>query len=30
MTAALGRGWELLEDQLRQELGHDIGPDADR
>jgi hypothetical protein len=30
MTAALGRDWELLEDQLRQELGHDIGPDADR
>ncbi len=27
MTAALGSGWVLLEDQLRQELGHDIDGD---
>jgi hypothetical protein len=27
MTAALGPGWVLVEDQLRQELGHDIGAD---
>ncbi len=24
MTEALGSGWMLLEDRLRQELGHDI------
>ena len=24
MTAALGSGWDLVEDQLRRELGHDI------
>lgn len=27
MTAALGSGWVLVEDQLRQELGHDISAD---
>jgi hypothetical protein len=27
MTAALGSSWVLVEDQLRQELGHDIGTD---
>ena len=27
MTAALGPGWVLVEDQLRQEPGHDIGAD---
>ncbi len=27
MTAALGPDWALVEDQLRQELGHDIGAD---
>jgi hypothetical protein len=27
MTEALGSGWVLVEDQLRQELGHDIGAD---
>ncbi len=27
MTAALGPGWMLVEDQLRQELGHDISAD---
>ena len=27
MTAALGPGWVRVEDQLRQELGHDIGAD---
>jgi hypothetical protein len=27
MTAALGPGWPMLEDQLRQELGHDISAD---
>jgi hypothetical protein len=27
MTAALGPGWVLVEDQLRQELGRDIGAD---
>jgi hypothetical protein len=27
MTAALGRDWVSVEDQLRQELGHDIGAD---
>jgi hypothetical protein len=27
MTAALGPGWVLVEDELRQELGHDIGTD---
>jgi hypothetical protein len=27
MTGALGRGWASVEDQLRQELGHDIGAD---
>jgi hypothetical protein len=28
MTAALGSRWALVEDQLRQELGHDlsVGP----
>ena len=27
MTAAFGSGWPLVEDLLRQELGHDIGAD---
>jgi hypothetical protein len=27
MTTALGSGWVLVEDQLRQELGHDITGD---
>jgi hypothetical protein len=27
MTTALGSGWALVEDQLRQELGHDISTD---
>ena len=27
MTAALGPDWVLVEDQLRQELGHDISAD---
>ena len=27
MTTALGSGWALVEDQLRQELGHDISAD---
>jgi hypothetical protein len=27
MTVALGPGWVLVEDQLRQELGRDIGAD---
>ena len=27
MTAAPGPGWVLVGDQLRQELGHDIGAD---
>lgn len=27
MTQALGSGWERVEDQLRLELGHDIGTD---
>jgi hypothetical protein len=27
MTAALGPSWVRVEDQLRQELGHDIGAD---
>jgi hypothetical protein len=27
MTNALGSRWALVEDQLRQELGHDIGAD---
>ena len=27
MTAAFGRGWARVEDQLRQELGHDISAD---
>jgi hypothetical protein len=27
MTVALGSGWVLVEDQLRQELGRDIGAD---
>jgi hypothetical protein len=27
MTTALGSGWALVEDQLRQELGHDITAD---
>jgi len=27
MTAALGPGWVLAEDQPRQEPGHDIGAD---
>ena len=30
MSAALDRGWMLVEDQLRQELGHDIGSDPGR
>jgi hypothetical protein len=30
MTAAPGPGWVLVEDQLRQELGHDIGADPGR
>jgi hypothetical protein len=29
MTAALGPGWVRVEDQLRQELGRDIGADRD-
>jgi uncharacterized protein (DUF885 family) len=24
MTTALGTGWALVEDQLRQELGHEV------
>jgi hypothetical protein len=27
MTTALGPGWALVEEQLRQELGHDISPE---
>jgi hypothetical protein len=27
MTTALGPNWALVEDQLRQELGHDLTPD---
>ena len=27
MTSALGSNWPLVEDRLRQELGHDIGAD---
>jgi len=27
MTTALGPGWALIEDELRQELGHDISSD---
>jgi hypothetical protein len=27
MTGTLGHGWASVEDQLRQELGHDIGAD---
>jgi hypothetical protein len=27
VTGALGHGWASVEDQLRQELGHDIGGD---
>jgi len=27
MTTALGSGWVLVEDQLRQESGHDITGD---
>jgi hypothetical protein len=30
MTAAFGSGWPLVEDRLRQELGHDIGTDQER
>jgi hypothetical protein len=30
MTGALGSGWERVEDQLRRELGHDIGADRGR
>jgi hypothetical protein len=30
MTTALGPDWALLEDQLRQELGRDIGTDLGR
>jgi hypothetical protein len=30
VTTALGPGWALLEDQLRQELGHDISADLGR
>lgn len=29
MTEALGSGWELVEDQLRRELGHNISTDPD-
>jgi hypothetical protein len=29
MTAASSPGWVLVEDQPRQELGHDIGADPD-
>jgi hypothetical protein len=29
MTAALGPGWVRVEDQLRQELGRDVGADRD-
>jgi hypothetical protein len=27
MSAALGSRWALVEDQLRQELGHDLSVD---
>ena len=27
MTTALGTGWGLVEDQLRQELGHEVRAD---
>jgi uncharacterized protein (DUF885 family) len=27
MTTALGTGWTLVEDQLRQELGHEVRAD---
>jgi hypothetical protein len=27
MTTALGTGWALVEDQLRQELGHEVRAD---
>jgi hypothetical protein len=27
MTAAFGPEWDLVEDQLRQELGRDVGAD---
>jgi hypothetical protein len=27
MTAAFGSDWPVVEDRLRQELGHDIGAD---
>lgn len=27
MTSALGPNWVLVEDQLRQELGHDVSAD---
>jgi hypothetical protein len=30
MTTALGPDWALTEDQLRQELGHDISADLGR
>jgi len=30
MTTALGPDWDLLEDQLRRELGYDIGADLGR
>jgi hypothetical protein len=30
MTAALGTDWGFMEDQLRQELGHDINTDLGR
>jgi len=30
MTTALGPDWARLENQLRQELGHDIGADLGR
>jgi hypothetical protein len=30
MTTALGSGWVLVENQLRQELGHDISADSGR
>jgi len=30
MTAALGPGWVHIDDQLRQQLGHDISSDLVR
>jgi enamine deaminase RidA (YjgF/YER057c/UK114 family) len=29
MTTALGAGWALVEDELRQEIGHDVRSDPD-